>query len=58
MDTISLADISPKNNFQWKFGGPDNQAIILEFVEKKNFPNKFKWWFATKFFLPGTYKWL
>jgi hypothetical protein len=32
--------------------------VIISGYEKKTWYNRFKWWIATKLFLPGTYRWI
>jgi len=50
-------ELPPKPNFQWVIG-EECYGIRFEFRVKKTKMERFKWWFSTKLFLPGTYKWL
>ena len=53
---VELSPAKKEQNFEWQFG--DNpSSITFCFYEEKTLLNRFKWWFSTKFFLPGSYKW-
>jgi len=45
--------IYPEPNFQYKLG----ENLIWHFTVKRSWYNRWKWWFATTFFFPGTYEW-
>jgi len=49
-----LEFIKPRQpNFSWKI----SEDVSFYFYVKKTWFNKYKWWIATKLFLPGTYEW-
>ena len=57
MENITTIKLPPSPNFSWQLGSkPDNLAI--NFIVKKTWYNRWKWWVATKLFLPGYYKWI
>jgi hypothetical protein len=44
----------PKINFEWEMADSTRWNLVV----KKTWYNRWKWWIATKLFLPGTYRWL
>ena len=51
-ETMSLGS-QPKLTFEWNI----SENVAFNMSVKKTLYNRFKWWMATKLFLPGTYKW-
>ena len=45
-----------KPNFEWHLGN-EPLDVCFNFIVNKTTYNRFKWWIATKLFLPGWYKW-
>ncbi len=44
----------PQATLEWWFSENMRYCVIV----KKTWYNRWKWWIATKLFLPGTHKWL
>ena len=57
METIAQGIIAPETNFKWIVGPETGAGFTIIFFVPKTWYNRWKWWFSTTFFLPGTYEW-